>query len=311
MSVNAELVKLLRCPITGQDLIPDGTNLVVTADGSHQYPVKDDIYFLLPDLDENQKVVQSFYNDFGWHKKQGKYCNTLAFVGKEEGAVRAYSRSCILSVKEILPPHGKFILDAGCGAIPHKEYLTFHEGFSKRICLDLSVRALQEAKGKLGNNGFYILGDLTRMPLKSNCVDAAVSCHAIYHVPKAKQADAFEELARVVRDGGIAVVVYSWSLAPLEYLIRVLALLFLKRRLAKFETHPTIYYYAHSFVWFLWQRWKFSFEIMPFCIIGSKFLAEYGHKEAVVNLLSSFQKRFPRFCACFGKHPIIIIKGRM
>ena len=65
---------------------------------------------------------------------------------------------------------GKYILDVASGGIPQPEYLQYSEAFEKRICIDLSFVALQQARKKLGSKGIYILGDITNLPLRDDAL---------------------------------------------------------------------------------------------------------------------------------------------
>ncbi len=58
---------------------------------------------------------------------------------------------------------------------------------------------------------------MTNIPMADRCLDAVISLHTVYHIPKAEQTRAVGEAYRLLRPGGKAVIVYSWKNAPLMY----------------------------------------------------------------------------------------------
>jgi SAM-dependent methyltransferase len=101
-------------------------------------------------------------------------------------------------------------LDAGSGPIPHNELLEYSVPFSRRVCIDLAAPPLRIAKSKLEDKGICLQADLTSIPIKTGSIDAVTCNHVLFHIPADKQAAAFRELWRVLRPGGIGVVVYRW-----------------------------------------------------------------------------------------------------
>ena len=96
---------------------------------------------------------------------------------------------------------GEFLLDAASGAIAHPEYLAFSWFYKHRVCVDMSMTALQEADRKLRPNDFCCLADICHLPFREESFDAAVSGYTIQHIPAEQQADAVRELHRVLRRG--------------------------------------------------------------------------------------------------------------
>ena len=109
--------------------------------------------------------VREFYDRVGWRAiGEGLYQNAryedLRPVSAE------YLHHSHLRVGRYLVPEGKFLLDAGSGPIQYPEYLEYSAGFKYRVCLDLSRRALIEARDRLGAGGLYVLGDVARLPFR-------------------------------------------------------------------------------------------------------------------------------------------------
>jgi uncharacterized protein YbaR (Trm112 family) len=208
-------VGILRCPITGQVLsilspaeiaecnrrqasdalvyrngtpAPIAVTFALGTPGRDQiYRVEDSIPWLLPDLalidtaavgtasfTAERKVVQSFYDEYGWVKSDDGLFNDTAQFTDTSTFTRDYQRYCNARIGRELPG-GQYLLDVASGAIPHAEYLEFSRGYKIRICVDFSIRALREARAKLGEDGLYLLSDITRLPLASDIVDTVIS----------------------------------------------------------------------------------------------------------------------------------------
>lgn len=216
-------------------------------------------------------------------------------------------------------------MDAGSGPIPHDEYLTFHQGYKKRLCVDFSLDALYKAKKKLGDKGIYVVGDLTELPLQDGVAADAVAMHVIYHIPEEKQARALDELHRVLQPGRKAVIVYSWPYAPLvpqiERICRLLAKITGQSpQVEKLGTDqstseaPKLYFYAHDLQWFRSIDWSFKYRVLPFRIIGNptmkKYFTEHWIWTMVVKALEIWQKVMPGFTGRYGAYPVIVIEKR-
>lgn len=159
---------------------------------------------------EVKREVRQFYDDVGWKQVgEGLYQN----IRYEDlrPVSRDYIRRCRERVARHIPAGGKYLLDAGSGPIQYPEYVEYSRSFQYRVCLDISVRALREARGRIGDHGLFVLGDLTRLPFRAEAFPGAISLHVVYHLPAQEQEKAFREIHRVLRSPGKSVVVYSWG----------------------------------------------------------------------------------------------------
>ncbi len=109
-----------------------------------------------------------------------------------------------------LAPGGRFLLDAGSGPVQYPEYLTYSKGYNYRVCADISIMALQEARGRLKARGLYVVADVANLPFAADAFDGAVSLHTIHHLPLGEQRRAYTELSRMLKPGHTAVVVNGW-----------------------------------------------------------------------------------------------------
>src|SRR5512145_2861194 len=137
--------------------------------------------------------VRQFYDRVGWQTvADGTYQNAryedLRPVSSE------YIRRCHLRVKRFLKPSGQFLLDAGSGPVQYAEYLTYSEGYARRVCVDISIVALQEARQRIGEHGLFVVADVANLPFKAEPFEGIVSLHTLHHLPLEEQEKAYEEL---------------------------------------------------------------------------------------------------------------------
>jgi ubiquinone/menaquinone biosynthesis C-methylase UbiE len=164
----------------------------------------------LTDEAEIKAQVRQFYDDIGWKQiGEGLYQN--ARFEDLRPVARQYIHKCHLRVADHLLPQGRFLLDAGSGPIQYPEYLEYSRGYQRRVCLDISHRALVEARDRIQEHGLFVVGDVAHLPFADGSFDSMVSMHTIHHLPPADHPAAFKELYRTLRPGGKAVVVNSWG----------------------------------------------------------------------------------------------------
>ena len=338
------LQQLLKCPITGHDLRwltqDELNNLnqrfepvspIVEALKSEQhdifYPVIEDILYLLPDLALRQdcevpsanggvqltkQEVKEFYDNFGWKASLGIYQDAKDSEDLRDVS-RDYIKKCHLRLKKYLPSKGEYLLDVASGPIQYPAYLSYSEQYNYRICADISLRALQEAKKKLGDKGIYLLCDVTRLPLKNNKIDAVVSLHTLYHVPKDEQLLAFSELYRVLKPQGKSVVVYSWgrhSLLMRLFLLPQKLFSFIKRKLIS-KKGETLYFYAHPYQWFSSEiAAHYSTELFSWRSVNVPFLKTFVHGllggKNLLKVIFWLEERFPYYMGRFGAYPVFV-----
>lgn len=123
--------------------------------------------------------------------------------------------------KEIYPPVGEFlddyvsdksslILDLGCGAGRHLKYLA-DRGYS---CtgLDCAENGLAAAREKFLESNFVPLlvrADMTALPYPDQKFDAVISIHVIFHNIKSLVRLTLEEIQRILRPGGYALLTFN------------------------------------------------------------------------------------------------------
>jgi len=327
------------------------TQALESEDGRFAYIIEDGIAMLLAafaivlspasqdqpgqyQLREEKQVVKDWYDEFGWQTGEGGLCLDALAFGDLRPVSQEYGHKTQLRPLEYLQQGGKYILDVASGAIPQPEYLLYSDAFEKRICIDLSFVALQQAKKKLGNRGIYILGDITNLPLRDDICDAVMSLHTIYHVPADEQSSALRELYRVLKPGGTALVIYNWGdnsplmrmsriplnenfLSVFHFLQRMVGL----RRKSGEPSQPalpprparTLYFHAHNYKWFESELRKYcTFDLVCWRTVDQTFLVYYIRPhffgKTFLRLIYWWESAFPSLAARLGKFPMFIIK---
>ena len=80
------------------------------------------------------------------------------------------------------------------GPIQYPEYLTYSQGYSYRVCVDISIVALQEARKRIGSRGLYVVADVANLPFRPDVFDGVVSLHTLHHLPPQDHGRAYGEL---------------------------------------------------------------------------------------------------------------------
>lgn len=130
---------------------------------------------------------------------------------------------------------GLNMLDCGCGAHPA---LFLAPLCRSMTALDFSTSGLVMARAQLTKTSLPLrltAGDMCQLPFGDGTFDGVFSAHALYHIVEVEaQLAAHDELLRVLRPGGMAVLV-SANPRPLAF-----PLTFAKRLLAESPLGPTL-----------------------------------------------------------------------
>ncbi len=293
-------------------------------------------------MSENtRQQVREFYDRVGWSQiGEGLYQNAryedLRPVSQE------YISRCHLRINRYIPREGRFLLDAGSGPVQWPEYLTYSAGYQRRVCADISITALREARKRLGEKGLYVVADISALPFADGAFDGAVSLHAIHHVPPADQPTAYAELYRTLKPGGSAAVVNAWKspefmrrLQPvmafsrfvakvIARLKRVIRLDF-KRRVPRQvaaaaaaiqdKSRPTGTHTVHQGARELTAALAAAgipVEIYPWRSVSVKFLRQVIHPwlagRWLLRGLYALEERYPQYFGENGQYPIIVLR---
>lgn len=157
--------------------------------------------------------IGHFYDQVGWQMEGDNYQNAryedLRPVSAE------YIHKAHMRVKRHLAASGDYLLDAGSGPVQYEEYLSYSQDYRYRVCMDLSLVALQEARKRLGGKGLYVNADIAHLPFREDAFDGIVSLHTIHHVPIEEKVAVYQGLHRTLKPGRTMVTVDGWAEVPL------------------------------------------------------------------------------------------------
>ena len=157
-----------------------------------------------------KKEVRDFYNQVGWQMQSDGFYQNARYEDLRPVS-HEYIHRCHLRVKRYLQPTGNYLLDAGSGPVQYPEYLTYSEDYHYRVCLDISITALEEARNRLKEKGLFVVADVVNLPFKSDCFDGLVSLHTLHHIPPEQHLQAYQGFMRVLKSGCSGVIVNAWT----------------------------------------------------------------------------------------------------
>lgn len=271
-------------------------------------------------MTDTKQKVRKFYDEIGWQQEaDGNYQNAryedLRPVSAE------YIHKTRLRVNEGLIPSGKLLLDAGSGPVQYDDYLTYSKGYQKRVCLDISIQALRQARERIGEHGLFVVGDLANLPFKSDTFDGEVSMHTIHHLPMEEHPRAYGELYRVLAPGRKGVIVNGWFNPMLtEMAVPLISLLrwVTGRGPKKKKKWLTAQNPEGTFIARPTPAWlkreigsKIPLEIRPWRSLSTEVLRWFVHPKLggrfFLKLVFWLEDLFPHFFAENGQYPMIVI----
>jgi ubiquinone/menaquinone biosynthesis C-methylase UbiE len=284
----------------------------------------------LPGDGRVQDEVRRFYDSVGWQRVgpgvfQNARYEDLRPVSQE------YIRRCRRRVLRHLRPEGRFLLDGGSGPIQYPEYLEYSAGYRSRVCVDLSGRALREARERIGAHGLYVVADIARLPFPAGFADGVVSLHTLHHLSPAEQRAALTDLTRVLAPGASAVVVYGWGPgAPIGRWTRLpirlaSAVVRAYGRLRRRPTPPAAAVvgaapqprgtltFKHGHAWLVENtRHLPDVEVLTWRSVGTNFLRTFIHERLLgrgwLRLLYRLEELWPHWFGRHGQYPLIVIR---
>lgn len=301
------------------------------------YPVFEDIILLLPVYalfigkgeDKRGKMafdkerVFNYYNEISYSTKNSLkiYEDSPKWVDFRPVS-EEYIRHSFTKAKKHLGNRGTYLLDIASGPIGLPEYVDLSENFDIRICADISVNALIQAKYNYSHRkGIYICADIVNIPLREGVCDAVLCQHTLYHIPKDEQKTAVEEMYRVTKPGGNLAIVYSLffhscflnvTLFPLQ-LYRVARHVAGKLYVRLVKSKPRLYFYPHSLGWFR-RTFAFSDKMEFYCWRSTNkyFLNVYIHSwlggKKILRWLRESEDKHPKLWGKIGEYPVVVIR---
>ena len=281
---------------------------------------------------EVKQQVRRFYDRVGWQMvSDGVYQN--ARYEDLRPVAHEYIHKCHLRVNRYLIPEGKYLLDAGSGPIQYPEYLTYSQGYAYRVCVDISIVALEEARKRIATRGLFVVADVANLPFKPGVFDGLVTLHTLHHLPSGDQPKAFQELYRVLMPGRSGVVVNGWTESSLMQRSRWLVSLMEslgshlvqqpdqtpKKAAAeavpaasKTEATGTFIKKLNASSLRQQLQGKIDFEIKVWRSVNVRFLRAVIHQSLggrfLLKILYNLEERYPRYFGENGQYPLVVIR---
>lgn len=271
---------------------------------------------------ELKQQVREFYDQVGWKEvSDGVYQN--ARYEDLRPVAHEYIQRCHQRVQRHLEPNGRYLLDAGSGPIQYPEYLVYSEGYEYRVCLDISITALQEARKRVGEHGLFVVGDIAHLPFKADAFDGAVSLHTIHHLPADEHIPAYRDIHRVLKPQRRAVLVNGWDNPPLVRLFNFPRLTYRKmrgeRKSKKQKTQQKLAENKGTHVRKSNAAWLEK-ELGPYMPLEIRvwrslnvhalrfYIRERLGGRLWLKLLYRLEELFPRFFGRYGAYPLVVIR---
>ena len=272
-------------------------------------------------MTDTKQKVREFYDEIGWQKDaDGNYQNAryedLRPVSAE------YIHKTRMRVNGGLLPTGKLLLDAGSGPVQYDDYLAYSKGYQKRVCLDISIQALRQARKRIGEHGLFVVGDLANLPFMADAFDGEVSMHAVHHLALEEHLRAYAELHRVLKPGRTAAIVNGWH-EPLLSRIAEPSIKLMRQLTGRPEKRKKNWsdddYQTGTFVEKMTPEWlkreigsRMPLEIRPWRSLSTRLLRWFIHPKLGGKLFLKFvfwlEGVFPKFFGENGQYPLIVIR---
>lgn len=286
-----------------------------------------------------KKTVREFYDQVGWQTVDGDLYQNAQYEDLRPVS-REYIHRCHMRINRHIIKEGDYLLDAGSGPVQYPEYETYSEGYRARVCMDISIVALKEARKRLGEKGLFVVGDVAHLPFKADVFDGIVSLHTIHHVPMEDKIPAYDELYRTLKPGRTMAIVNGWTNAPLMVWMRR-SMHFMRRfhdwwqRKVKRQTVSELTQEkkapkakaeqngnsrpAGTYVQKLNAEWltealegRMDFEILVWRSVSVAFLRSMIYPEWSgkfwLKVIYRLEELFPRLLGRIGQYPLLVVK---
>lgn len=186
-----EILRLLRCPVSGERLIIQGDELV-TDSGGHRYRIDENriARFAEQFCSADARAQEDHYDVVS-----SAYIENLGYPHTQE--YFAYLDRVLTEVAEAEPIG--IAAEICCGA--GEAFQLYQDKVAYGIGIDISTRMLSAAKRKFsGKRLYFVQGDATMMPLESESFDTVFMLGGIHHVNDRRKL--FFEIHRILKPDG-------------------------------------------------------------------------------------------------------------
>lgn len=267
--------------------------------------------------------TRRFYDERGWHREGGELVDRKLFGVKEDGPIRVELFQVHMQrVRDALSKAGPplALLECGCGGTPEKSFLDLCGSYTGADFSDVGLTAARASFEGVTTPHHFQVADVCNLPFKDGQFDALYSAHMIYHIEDpAAQATALQEFMRVLRPGGVAVIVAA-NPRPLLFPIRLVRRLLADTPVIgwlvdRIRTRPPIPYQPMPIGW-MRRRLNRHGEtrVETYAIPSTSFNQKVTEYKGVGRLLWRAIRRidlsFPRLSAYLGNYIVITCRKR-
>jgi SAM-dependent methyltransferase len=214
-----------------------------------------------------------------------------------------------MDIKTLFQGEGEIFLNCGCG--PYTDTaLEISAGYRRNACVDISERALEICRHKLGPKGLYLCGSMVGLALPEGISDGTLCEHVLYHVDKFEQERAVRELIRVTKPGAPILIIYSNPLSPLNVIENTLRLMGITKLLGG----NRLYFFRWRLKW--WRRFGdvCDVEIRPFDPISARQENILLRSDNVARIFFRFcrwlEAEWPHLAVRIWSYPMIVLTKR-
>jgi ubiquinone/menaquinone biosynthesis C-methylase UbiE len=205
--------------------------------------------------------------------------------------------------------------------------LEYSKDYQYRVCVDISLVALQEARKRIGGHGLFVVADIANLPFKANAFDGAVSLHTIHHLPLEDHLTAYKELFRVLIPGSS--VVNGWKNPAVERWVKVFRRItgkLWRKKQNTSDNHPLnahqppldpsegkTFVSKYDAAWFKEAVGGYlSYEIWVWRSVSVGIMRTYIHENRLghwlLGLIFRLEELFPHYLGEKGVYPLIVIR---
>lgn len=268
-----------------------------------------------------EETVRRFYDDYGWVQQETQVGETDLFRRFSDAHDRLYYPAVERRTASCFDGLSGKLLIAGGGDMPDG-HVAIAARFSGVTSIDISQRAIDLAREKLGAEHQYITGSILDMDIPDNQFDAVLCAHVIYHIDQALQQKAIRELVRVTRPGGRVVIIYRNPASLPSKLLQLRKKAYDLLRLnhppdnadiARFGMHgvPQLYGFTHPLGWWEQFRDDCDVDLRPWHIMGANHEGIFLKTETIARpayrLISWFETRYPDRAVRLWHYPIAVL----
>lgn len=198
--MTTKFINFLACPVCYNQLYQKDDRLICLGNAEHLFPVKDGLPNLLPQkLSSDLTLSQNKWGEFYEEKRDSR---SVAQIVEEYR--RTFFPYVYRQLNDVRPLKDSVFLEIGCGTFSLGQLLA--PECKLVIGIDFSSLSLKLARESLKERGIenylLVLGDVTRMPIKSGVVDILYGGGVMEHFKNTQ--DAVNEFYRVLSPGGVS-----------------------------------------------------------------------------------------------------------